>query len=268
MIFGIDVSKWQGIIEWNKVASAGVKYTFVKATEGVGYVDPMLKSNVQGALAAGLKAGLYHFLRVDNPDPVAEAAHFIQTIRGMQYDWIVCDIEDAKGKSSADVVSYTRTWLQEVEQATGKRPIVYTYVSFANQYLKDSLAAWPLWIAHYNSQGPGSTAWADWICWQYTDSGTVDGIAGNVDCNWMTPEFFAGHNNTGGDRMPNWTDSQWTEFAAALNGLYYKSVNNELDRPVLWNYNYVTKAYTRTLTVDEIIWLLGIMFAASQRVSV
>jgi lysozyme len=190
MIHGIDVSKWQGTIDWKKVAAADVRYAFIKATEGIGYVDPMLHRNARGADAVGLKVGLYHFLRPDNTNPLVEAAHFVETIRALPYEWIVCDVEDSKGEEASRVIGYTLAWLLQVEKLTGKKPIVYTYVSFANQYLKDSLINWPLWIAHYNVEQPGETAWPKWICWQSTDKGTVDGITGHVDYNWMRPEFF------------------------------------------------------------------------------
>ncbi|WP_127580190.1 peptidoglycan recognition protein family protein [Paenibacillus koleovorans] len=72
--------------------------------------------------------------------------------------------------------------------------------------------------------------------------------------------------NKGGAKVPDWTDQQWNEFTAALQRLYEKSVKSELDRPVLADYTFVEKAYKRELTQDETLWLLGVMFARSQRV--
>lgn len=193
MIKGIDVSRWQGDIDWPKVADDGVKFAFIKATEGITYTDPKLRRNAFGAHAVGLKVGFYHFLRVDNTDPIKEANNFVSAIQTFNYEWTVCDVEDAKGKTAKWIVDYTRSWLAEVEKRTGKRPLVYTYVSFAKTYLGNNLTDYPLWLAHYvNSAKPSSsTGWGDnWVCWQYTDKGSVKGIQGYVDLNWMKPDFF------------------------------------------------------------------------------
>ena len=192
MIKGIDVSRWQGIIDWPSVASDGVKFAIIKATEGLTHVDPNLDKNAVGAYNAGLKIGFYHFLRPDNSEPEREAQHFVNKIRDYPYEWLVCDIEDKKGKDNKWVIEYTKRWLLEVERLTRVKPIVYTYVSFAKNVLGKSLVDYPLWIAHYVSGSPGTTAWTDWVCWQYTSAGRVKGISGNVDLNWMKEDFFMG----------------------------------------------------------------------------
>lgn len=190
MIKGIDVSNWQGQIQWQQVAAQGIGFAFVKVTEGTGYTDPYGKANVSGARAQGLKVGVYHFLRPGQGKALAEAEHFVQHTRDLAADWLVVDIETTDEVAPNQVKAYTRTWLKRVQELTGKTPLVYTYVSFANRVLGDSLVDWPLWVAHYGVKEPGQTPWPQWVCWQHSDAGTVPGIGGKVDMNWMKEEFF------------------------------------------------------------------------------
>ncbi len=190
MIQGIDVSNWQGEINWPKVADAGIKFAFIKATEGQSYVDPRLQSNVSGAKMVGLKIGLYHFLSVGDVNPLTQARHFVSTIKDITADWLVCDVEEHSDNVSM-VVSHTREWLQEVESLTQKRPLIYTYLDYANTVLGNSFTNWPLWIAQYGAREPSKTAWPTWVCWQYSNTGEIDGILGKVDLNDMKEDFFA-----------------------------------------------------------------------------
>jgi lysozyme len=191
MIKAIDVSRHQGAVNWNIVAETGVEVTFIKASEGIGYIDPMFMRNAVAAKKAGLKLGFYHWLRPDNTDVQVEAQCFIEAISGLDYDWIVCDVEEAYGRNIAYVRDYLSRWLSLVQEATGKVPIIYTGLSFANTYLGGAFTSYPLWIAHYtNADEPGQTMWSDWVCWQYTEHGSVTGISGDVDLNWMKDDFF------------------------------------------------------------------------------
>ncbi|MCR8983521.1 glycoside hydrolase family 25 protein [Brevibacillus laterosporus] len=146
-IKGIDVSKWQGEINWNQVASDGVKYAFIKATEGTSLVDKKLKENAQGANRAGIKVGYYHFAHPDLSAQV-QAEHFVQTVKGLPCDMpLVLDIETDKGLTPAQITAFCLTFLTHVKGHTGKTPMIYTGAYFAKRNLGKALAGFPLWVA-------------------------------------------------------------------------------------------------------------------------
>lgn len=182
---GIDVSHWQGTIDWDAVAADGVVFAFIKATEGGDYTDPRFAANWAAARRAGVVRGAYHFFRPQT-DGAAQAAHFLRTVPLAEGDLPpVLDVEVTDGKSAEAVAAGVRTWVQAVEAATGRRPIVYTRASFWTAQM-GSFGAYPLWVAHYRAAEPNVPAgWSRWTFWQHTDAGRVAGIAGDVDLNWF-----------------------------------------------------------------------------------
>ncbi|UYL93864.1 endolysin [Geobacillus phage vB_GthS_PK2.1] len=192
-IKGIDVSHWQGKINWAKVKAAGIQVAYLKATEGTTYVDDMLKTNYQNAKKAGIKVGFYHFFRAKNEQNAREQArHFVNTVKGMSNDLKhALDIETTEGLSKDALTKCAIAFLEEVKKLTGQDPIVYTYTSFAKTRLTAAVAKYPVWIAHYGVNKPADNPiWNRWIGFQYTDKGKVSGIAGNVDMNEFTPDIF------------------------------------------------------------------------------
>lgn len=192
-IKGIDVSHWQGKIDWGKVKAAGIQVAYMKATEGTTYVDKMLKTNYEGAKKVGIKVGFYHFFRPKNEQNAREQArHFVNTVKGMPNDLKhALDIETTEGLSNEALTKCAIAFLEEVKKLTGQDPIVYTYTSFARSRLTSAVAKYPVWIAHYGVDKPGDNPiWDRWIGFQYTDKGKVSGIAGNVDMNEFTPDIF------------------------------------------------------------------------------
>lgn len=194
----IDVSHHQndkGKIDWNAVKSDGVAGVIIKATEGKTWIDMKLSSNALGATTAGLKVGYYHYAHPELNDPYTEAVNFYKTIKTFKADFPhALDIEeqDAGEKLGADgLTKWCVTWLQEVERLTGHPTMIYTGGSFANSYLREELSKWPLWIAHYGVNKPmANPTWDKWSVFQYTSSGSVAGITGNVDVNAMELSFF------------------------------------------------------------------------------
>ncbi|AQY55126.1 endolysin [Geobacillus phage TP-84] len=192
-IKGIDVSHWQGKIDWAKVKAAGIQVAYLKATEGTTHVDKMLKTNYQNAKKAGIKVGFYHFFRAKNEQNAREQArHFVNTVKGMPNDLKhALDIETTEGLSNEALTKCAIAFLEEVKKLTGQDPIVYTYTSFARSRLTAAIAKYPVWIAHYGVDKPGDNPiWDRWIGFQYTDKGKVSGIAGNVDMNEFTSDIF------------------------------------------------------------------------------
>ncbi len=182
---GIDVSHWQGTIDWERVADAGIGFVFIKATEGGDYTDPKFAANWAGAARAGIPRGAYHFFRPQT-DAAAQAQHFLNTVQLRAGDLPpVLDVEVTDGRSAAAIAAGVRTWLETVERATGRRPILYTRAGFWNQ-VGGGFGVYPLWVAHYGVSEPAiPSGWSGWTFWQHSDAGRVDGIAADVDLNWF-----------------------------------------------------------------------------------
>lgn len=179
---GVDVSKYQGMIDFAKIKAAGMSYVFVKATQGITGVDPDYVHNIAAARAAGLVAGAYHFYET-NDDPSAQFGNFKQHADVKPGDLPpVVDIEVLAQGSRPDLANDLKSFLVLLEQAYGAKPILYSGVSFANEYLT-GFGAYPLWVAEYTSAPAPKvpTGWSTWTFWQYSQSGTVAGICGAVD---------------------------------------------------------------------------------------
>ena len=186
MVRGIDVSRWQGVIDWNAVAGDEVGFAFIKATEGGDFTDPRFADNWAAAKQAGVVRGAYHFYRPQT-SATKQAEHFLRTVPLAAGDLPpVLDVEVTDGASPDSIARGVRTWLAAVERATGRRPIIYTRASFWTPSVGAALSEYPLWVAHYRVAEPKLPAgWGNWAFWQHTDEGRTAGIAGNVDQNWF-----------------------------------------------------------------------------------
>jgi lysozyme len=188
---GIDVSHYQGTVDWNTVKSAGVSFAFAKATESTSYVDSQFKTNWQTMKAAGLLRGAYHFFQAVN-DATAQAQNFIKTVGVLDPTDLppVLDIESAGGATSSTIIRGTQTWLNAVEQGLGRKPMIYTNASFWNQYLTNQFGTYPLWIANYGVTAPKiPNGWSQWNFWQYSQTGKVQGVSGSVDTDWYNGTY-------------------------------------------------------------------------------
>lgn len=189
---GIDVSHWQGTIDWARVARSKVRFAIGKATEGQTYSDPTYGTNRSGAKAAGITWGAYHYARPDTSanDALAEADHYVDTAALAAGDLIpALDLEDSGGLSAADLTTWVRTWVERVADRTGAKPMIYTTASFWRTELADSTwfadNGYTLWIANWGVSKPAvpASSWAGhgWTFWQYSSTGSVPGISGSVD---------------------------------------------------------------------------------------
>jgi GH25 family lysozyme M1 (1,4-beta-N-acetylmuramidase) len=193
MLEGIDISHWQGTINWSLVAGAGKKFAIMKATESTNYTDPTYASNHSRAKAAGLWTGAYHFARPGSNanDAKLEAAYFASAMNLGVGDLIpALDLEDSGGLSVAALQAWVTSFLGEVYTRVGVRPMIYTSPAFWKKYMGDSRALADagyktLWVAHWGVTMPTIPAanWGGrgWTFWQYSSTGTVPGIAGRVD---------------------------------------------------------------------------------------
>ena len=184
---GIDVSYYQGVINWTTVRNAGVRFAFIRLSDGDVFQDPKFTANWNGAKQAGVIRGAYQFFR-PNQNVTAQADKMIAAIGTYQQGDLppVIDVEATGGLSPSAVASRVRTWVDRVKNALGVTPIVYTGKYFWRDQVggPTSFVNNPLWIAQYTSLCPDLPApWQRWTFWQYSESGTVAGISGKVDMN-------------------------------------------------------------------------------------
>ena len=191
---GIDVSNYQGNIDYQSVKSAGIDIVYIKATEGQTITDAYLERNYQRAKANGLKVGFYHFVRArTNEQAILEANHFVNAISGMAPDCrLAMDFEIFGNLTTAQVNSISLTFLRRVEELTGKSMVIYSNSYTARTVFSQELAnMYPLWVAEYGVSSPQNNGkWSTWIGFQYTDRGIVNGINGYVDRDIYTEQIL------------------------------------------------------------------------------
>ena len=188
---GIDVSHYQGTINWAAVAASGkVGYAYIKASESVSFVDDYYKYNMAEARKYGINVGSYHFYRA-HVDQDAQFRHMISVIDPANQDLVpVIDVESANGVAVETFASRLRRFLKRVEEYYGRPPILYTYVNFYNKYIAyRGFEHYPLFIAFYQDYAPRVSDGNKYIMWQYTSKGSISGIKGNVDRSKFTNGF-------------------------------------------------------------------------------
>lgn len=197
-VLGIDVSNWQGSVDWEEVAGDGYTFAWAKATEGMTYTDPMFFNNMENGIDANIVMGAYHFARPDNNSPQEDAANFLNVASdyiGSGFLPPVLDLENPYSGGQAIVLTdlftseelsnWTQEWMIEVETQTGITPFIYINGNYAN-YLNPSLNGYGLWFAQpdENLNPPINIgAWEEWGFKQYSWWGDISGIQGDVDLN-------------------------------------------------------------------------------------
>lgn len=193
---GIDVSHWQGTINWPLVASVGKRFAYMKASEGTSLMDETYPTNRAGAKAVGLYVGAYHFARPDRTpgDAIAEADYFLAMSQLTAGDLLpVLDLEVSGGLSPVELQEWVKGYLGRIYERTGAHGVIYVSPTFWTNSMGDT--TWfatngyrTIWIAHWSGGLPatipaGNWGGAGWTFWQYTSSGVVPGITGRVDLN-------------------------------------------------------------------------------------
>ena len=183
---GIDVSRYQGKIEWKNVASmeerdVKIDFAFIKATEGVLLVDPYFQRNWDQTLKVGIIRGAYHYFKPQKSG-LWQADLFLQAVSFESGDLLpVVDIEETGGKSKVDLQINLKLFLKRIEKKLGVKPIIYTGYKFYLDNLKGDFDAYPVWIAHYYRAKPKTNV--KWKFWQHSDKARINGIIYNVDMN-------------------------------------------------------------------------------------
>lgn len=176
-INGVDISHHNGLVDFKALSAEGHKFCFLKASEGTGYIDPQFARGWELAPQAGLLTGAYHFF---HPEQSAkdQAAHFLSTMGLQRAKDLppVLDLEVSGGLRVSQIKAGALEWLSRIEQAVGKKPIVYSGRSFV-EGLGDveAFQSYPLWLAEYASAPKQPKNWATpWVFWQYTDKNGFD----------------------------------------------------------------------------------------------
>ena len=186
---GIDVSYHQQTIDWPRVHRAGIRFAFIRVSDGTTLRDPMFATHWAATRRVGIVRGAYQYFRPDQ-SAIAQADLMIAAMRGYQPDDLppALDIEIDAGLAPSAVAERAAVWIARVRDRLGVEPIVYTNGDLWRSGAADPLATQPLWIAHYTRACPTlPVPWTRWAFWQHTDRGAVPGIQGPVDL-----DLFAG----------------------------------------------------------------------------
>ncbi len=191
---GIDVSYYQGTINWTSVKNAGYSFAFARVSDGTGTIDSKFAANWSGIKSAGMVRGVYQFFR-PNQDAAAQANLLLSKIGTLGAGDLppVIDVEVTGGVSGSTVVSQVKIWLDIVRKATGKTPIVYTAKYFWDALPNtSSLGPVTLWVANWGVSSPAlPNLWSTWTFWQYSATGSVPGISGDVDMDYFNGDITA-----------------------------------------------------------------------------
>jgi len=181
---GIDVSYYQGDIDWNAVAADGITFAWVRVSHSTQFFDPQFDANLAGARAAGIHVGVYQYFE-PGQDPLAQANFLLDHMGPLQPGDMppMIDVESADSVAPAAYADAIRVWLDRVEEVTGVPPIIYTGYYYWNDNVgSDEFIDHPLWMANYN---PGCPLipdyWVTWTFHQYCACESIAGISGDVD---------------------------------------------------------------------------------------
>ena len=182
-VFGIDVSKYQGEINWSQVGTHHpIEFVFIRATMGSNGKDAFFKRNWKGAQEEGFIRGAYHYYR-PNENSTQQFENYLSTVRFDSGDFVpVLDIEEESDYGRDNLRMGILNWLLLAEEEYGVKPIIYTSLTFYKYVLQGYVDDYPLWIAAYS--GKDRLAGIPWTFHQFSDNVRVNGITANrVDGN-------------------------------------------------------------------------------------
>ncbi len=181
---GIDVSYYQDTIDWDQVAADGIRFAIIRVSDGTTFLDPQFDRNWREAKRVGIIRAAYQYFR-PGQDATAQAQLLLNTMGPLDPGDMppAIDVEATDDQSPSVVANKVTEWVQVVEDALGRKPIIYTRASFWNPYVRtQDFVDYPLWVAHYGANCPNlPDGWTDWAFWQYSSTGSVGGINGHVD---------------------------------------------------------------------------------------
>lgn len=185
---GVDLSHWDGTVDWPVLKATGISFVYIKATQGSDYPDPQFAQNWRSAAKEGIIRGAYHFYQ-PGQDPKAQAEFFLKVANPQKGDLVpVLDIEVAEKRSPEQLAADIKLWLETVRARIGRYPIIYTDRAFWEASIQADFSMYPLWIAEWETNRspllPGN--WTNWVFWQYSSTATVPGVPSknkvDLDC--------------------------------------------------------------------------------------
>lgn len=221
---GIDVSVWQGEIDFVQVKASGKEMVYIRAGYGLSQ-DTRFRTNAAQAKKAGMKVGFYFYVTAENTAQAArQAGYFAALIKDQPYDCRpAVDFEQYGDLSKAQLNAIALTFAQTLEKATGITPVFYTNAYSAGHIWNKALARYPLWIAQYGPSQPTTTGpWKSWAGFQYSSTGRVPGIKGNVDLDRFTDKMLV----TPPGSLPFRDVSAGDWFYPAVQALYDRGLVN------------------------------------------
>jgi len=189
-IQGIDVSKYQGDVDWNAVATSGVRFAWIKATEGGDYLDEKFRQNWELSRDAGVIRGAYHFAYWCRPAE-EQAAWFLANVPNdpsalppvLDVEWNPQSRTCPHKLPREQALSMMKVILVAMEHAYGKRPVIYTSVDFHRDVLQGEFEDYPMWVRSVRAYPSVKYGDRRWNFWQHTATGSVPGVRGYVDRN-------------------------------------------------------------------------------------
>lgn len=189
-VHGIDVSRWQGDVDWGRVAAAGTKFAFIKATEGGDHLDPKFRENWEGARRAGIPRGAYHFIFWCRPAH-EQAQWFIDNVPNepdmlppvLDMEWNNHSRACTRRVPREEALEKTRIILSMLHQHYGRLPIIYTDINFHRDVLEGLEFDATFWLRSVAAEPHERYRNRRWTFWQWTQTGTVPGVRGEVDRN-------------------------------------------------------------------------------------
>jgi len=191
---GIDVSEFQGEMDFDRVKNDGIQFVYIRSSIGT-QEDTRFTENAENAISAGLDVGFYHFVEERSAEEAAEEARFFWSLISDK-EWTlrpVMDFERFKGQSRDDVNEIALAFMNEIESLSGVTPMLYTDAYAADALWEDDMGIYPLWVADWDAKTPRVTSeiWDAWTGFQYTDAGRVVGMSGNVDRDNFSKNAYA-----------------------------------------------------------------------------
>ncbi len=187
---GIDVSSYQGSINFENVKSSGYTHVYIRAGSGDGFTDSYFLQNYERAKNAGMKIGFYYFVTARSVDEAAvQAQRFWGLISDKKFDMRpAMDFEEFGSLSRDEINAVARSFLETLHSLSGVRPSVYSDYYNTVEVWNNDMSEYPLWVADYNGSvnPPSSRVWQYWSAFQYSDRGNVLGIDGYVDLDRYT----------------------------------------------------------------------------------
>lgn len=189
-IEGIDVSEFQGNINFKEVKDYGIEIVYIRSSASHSYIDAKFEENYQKAKENNLKIGFYHYVTARNIEEAQEQARFFATvIKGKEADCrLAMDFETFRGLTKEEINIIAKSFLEELKKLTEKELVIYSDAYNAKYTFEESLfEKYPLWLAEYGVKEPEAK---NFIGWQYTDKGSIPGIKGYVDRDIFKNEIY------------------------------------------------------------------------------